>query len=694
MSSRIASLDSLMLHDAVLIESDLSYLSEYDWEAMTPSGFSLDSVKRRLQQGEYVVLSDAPRLPLFGIVDGKPTPNSEFGTSISVQTLALLTQRFGSAGSSVFYSADYKGNLHQSPPLDYIPDTSRVKEAKATPKPTLISDNFGKAPPKLELLLCYDDSEKTYASDVPYSVMFSDPDKTVIKGVLNDQGWAMVEGGPNYPAKVKFGEEAEKTAAESAIKIQYQQLDHALNDTAKQVANHMLIAKEKAKQTQLIEVTESFKLAVDNKIAALNAQSEAFDNLSYLAQTWEIAKATKEGASNGFTEYLPDLGDFGALMAAANIDITMLIEAISTGDIDTLEAKLQQWTARGGQGLTEARKTMETLILLLSDPTSREMLASVPKRIIAALPEDQVAELTAYQATQMGMDTAAIGAAGAVGSLVGGVGGPVAASVLFAATTARKGGKALEGTINIVADISKSLKKINNQHEAKPYKKENMLPLAKEGSGTTPNLTLREKDKHDNGHVHPALVRMNPYKAPCFEPSNQIKKNFKGDPKKLEGHYARQLKHQENGLNDLTIGEYQENRKRYKEMKREGTGKAQTDFRADFKDDLEASLKESYQQKMSPLEAEKLSVKRADEIMSNLAALHDPDMAAGGKDSVNRMGNASVNSSIGPQWTNKSKARQGKSRVQLMDEQVEAAAKRYGPDAKLNIQLERCSIRK
>ncbi|AQS38620.1 Putative toxin 43 [Shewanella psychrophila] len=187
---------------------------------------------------------------------------------------------------------------------------------------------------------------------------------------------------------------------------------------------------------------------------------------------------------------------------------------------------------------------------------------------------------------------------------------------------------------------------------------------------------------------------MKPYKAPCFKPGNQIKKNFKGDPKKLEGHYARQLKHQENGLNDLTIGEYQANRKRFKDMKREGTGPAQADFRAKFSKKLEASLEKSYQDKMSPREAEKLSVKRADEIMSNLAALHDPDMSAGGADKVKRMGNSSVNSSIGPQWSSESKSRQGKSRVQLMDEQVEAAAKHYGPDAKLNIQLERCSVRK
>ena len=697
MSIRLASVDSLMLHDAVLIESDLSSLSDSDWQAITPSGRSLDRVKSELEQGDSVVLSDTPTSPVFAMEQGQPLANSAYGNGISAQTLTQLTRRFESAGSSSLYTANNNGNLHPSPPLDYIADTSRIREVQSKPKPALISDNFAKPPPKLELELCYDDSEKTYASNVPYSVIFSDPGNTVIKGVLNDKGWAMVEGGPNYPAHVMFGDETGKTEAESALESQYQQLDNALTETANQVAQQALSAKKMLsdEQSKIAEVTATFKNAVDDKVSELNAQSEAFDNLSYLSQSWKLVKATKAGATNGFTEYLPDLGDFGKLMEAADIDITMLIEAISTGEIDALEAKLQQWKGRGELKFNAANQSMETLILLLSDPTSREMLASVPKRILAALPEDQVAELAAYQITQLGMDTAIVTGGTAVGTLAGGVGGPVAAAILLAATTGRKGGKALQAAINIVTEMSKSLKKINNQHDITPYKKQNELTLGKRSSTTTPNLSLREKDKNDKSNsVHPALVRMKPYKAPCFEPGNQIKKNFKGDPKKLEGHYARQLKHQENGLNDLTIGEYQENRQRYKDMKRKGTGPAQADFRAEFKNDLEASLEKSYQDKMSPLQAEKQSTKRADEIMADLAALHDPDMTAGGADKVNRMGDASVNSSIGPQWTNKSKSRQGKSRVELMDEQVKAASERYGPDAKLNIQLERCSVRK
>lgn len=677
MSIRLASVDSLMIQDATHIESDLSVLTDSDWQAITPSGRSPERVKSELEQGTYVVLRDSPASPVFTMEQGSPLASSAFAGGISAQTVSQLTNRFQSAGR-VGAAAPNDGNLDPAPPLDYIADTSQVKEAKEEPKPALISDNFGKAPPKLELQLCYDDSEKTYASDVPYSVIFSDPGKTVIKGVLNDQGWAMVEGGPNYPAKVIFGDEAEKAAAELALKDQYKQLDQALNNTAKQVADHLLAAKEKAKQTQLIEVTESFKLAVDNKIAALNAESEAFDNLSYLSQTWEIAKATKEGASNGFTEYIPDLGDFGALMDAADIDITMLIEAISTGNIDTLEAKLQQWKDRGGQGLNEARKTMETLILLLSDPTSREMLASVPKRIIAALPEDQVAELTAYQTTQLGMDTAVVAGGAAVGTLAGGVGGPVAAGMLFAATTARKGGKALEGTINIVADISKSLKKINNQHDIVPYKKDNELSLSK-GQPT-------RKDKDDEQKVKPVIAPR--HNVACF------KKNKKGSAEE----YDRQLKGQQDGLNNMTVKEYIDNRKAFDDIGRKGTGTAQAKARNKFKKDLikKYEIDINNEGEYFGKEALEKATELAVQDMKTLNALHNPDMVAGGfdgKDAKGKkilldLGDASVNKSIGSQW--KSKGTEKSSRVALMDIEAEKALADSGPNTKMNVDLHRC----
>ncbi|WP_298776782.1 hypothetical protein, partial [uncultured Shewanella sp.] len=68
---------------------------------------------------------------------------------------------------------------------------------------------------------------------------------------------------------------------------------------------------------------------------------QAFNNQSFLSQSWDMAKAAQSGAASGVTEYLPDLGDFGDLLDAADINVTMLIEAIATGDVDALEDKFQ-----------------------------------------------------------------------------------------------------------------------------------------------------------------------------------------------------------------------------------------------------------------------------------------------------------------------------------------------------------------
>ncbi|MGR5109787.1 polymorphic toxin type 15 domain-containing protein [Vibrio jasicida] len=191
--------------------------------------------------------------------------------------------------------------------------------------------------------------------------------------------------------------------------------------------------------------------------------------------------------------------------------------------------------------------------------------------------------------------------------------------------------------------------------------------------------------KLDNAMVK-SLRTMKRFKVPCFEPGATIKSKFKGKERELESHFARQLRHQEAGLNDLTVGEYIENRNRYKEMKRAGTGMVQEDFRKQFSRQLNSSLAESFKLKMSPMEAKKAAKQRTSEIMDNLAALHDPDMIAGGADKVNRMGNKGVNSSIGSQWRTKS-------RLTQMDEQAQRAFENLGPNTKMNVSLERCPLR-
>lgn len=58
-------------------------------------------------------------------------------------------------------------------------------------------------------------------------------------------------------------------------------------------------------------------------------------------------------------------------------------------------------------------------------------------------------------------------------------------------------------------------------------------------------------------------------------------------------------------------------------------------------------------------------------------------MIAGGADQIRRLGDRKVNSSLGSQWAKED-------RVAEMDRAAEDALKKHGPDAKMNVTLDRC----
>lgn len=162
------------------------------------------------------------------------------------------------------------------------------------------------------------------------------------------------------------------------------------------------------------------------------------------------------------------------------------------------------------------------------------------------------------------------------------------------------------------------------------------------------------------------------HEVKCF------KKNDKGDPDK----YDRQLADQEKGLNDLTVQEYLEGRKRYKDIGRKGTGaeqaKARAKYRKELTDKYETQLNE---QGITGQAAQTQAAKTASDKMSTLAALHNPDMVVGGKDVVTTMGDKGVNSSIGAQW---------KDRVAELDKAALEIPENERGNTKMNAKLKRC----
>ena len=62
---KVVNIGELILHDASNIESDTSWLSDDDWKALVPTAGSVEQVKRSLEVGDSVLLSNTPQRPLF-----------------------------------------------------------------------------------------------------------------------------------------------------------------------------------------------------------------------------------------------------------------------------------------------------------------------------------------------------------------------------------------------------------------------------------------------------------------------------------------------------------------------------------------------------------------------------------------------------------------------------------------------------
>lgn len=154
---------------------------------------------------------------------------------------------------------------------------------------------------------------------------------------------------------------------------------------------------------------------------------------------------------------------------------------------------------------------------------------------------------------------------------------------------------------------------------------------------------------------------------------------FKADkmPASKVGEFERQLQGQENGLNRLTVEEYLENTAN--PVKR--SPKAARQARLDLEIKLQERFQEELMQTIGPSDARAQAIKKARETMSSLAALHNPDLSAGGKDIIADFGDRQVNSSIGPQW---------KPKVANLKRSAEKISEDLRANTYLNVKLHKC----
>ena len=173
--------------------------------------------------------------------------------------------------------------------------------------------------------------------------------------------------------------------------------------------------------------------------------------------------------------------------------------------------------------------------------------------------------------------------------------------------------------------------------------------------------------------------RMKEHEVPCF-------RKGKGN-RASDIEYDRQLKAQQDALNQMSVGDYLTAREAYQRFGRHPDAAQKTaQFKKDFETDQREKIKE--QKILSGMDEELAATQAAREaadMMKGLDALHTPDMVAGGYHSPTPtgMGNASANRSIGSQWPQNT-------RVAGLDAAAREAVGELGETAAMNVKLTRC----
>jgi len=212
------------------------------------------------------------------------------------------------------------------------------------------------------------------------------------------------------------------------------------------------------------------------------------------------------------------------------------------------------------------------------------------------------------------------------------------------------------------------------KHEERLKVRPDLQPAgARTGSSLTPEPrsdSSRETDRP--GGKKP--LGMPEYKVPCFNARNLH------DSKIPE--FDRQLGGQERGLNDLTVDEYLRGREAFKagdKVRDPGVAKrARENLARDLTQEITLELRSK---EFSHREAHTLAMALTKEKMNTLAALHNPDLFAGGKDVISDFGDRSVNASIGAQW---------RQRIDGLDAVASKVDLNSRATSSVNAKLERC----
>ncbi|WP_395502397.1 hemagglutinin repeat-containing protein [Ectopseudomonas mendocina] len=245
------------------------------------------------------------------------------------------------------------------------------------------------------------------------------------------------------------------------------------------------------------------------------------------------------------------------------------------------------------------------------------------------------------------------------------------------------GGGSLIATLLVGAAGSKTVKVIKTKENTSPAKNHNpdSAQTDMEAGYPLPDRPVKDASKDPSK----AVPKMDEFTVKAFNPysSDKFKAMSPEQQKAFIKEYNKQLQSQQDAINRMTVDEFKSARDAYEKVGRNPDAvAAQQKFGKDFENSVRDSITESLMAKGKDFKtAFAEAAVRAKEIRSDLAALHDPDMVAGGWLSPEpvRMGDPLVNSSIGGSWP---------SRLKALDEQVSNAIANGSGQAQMNIRLE------
>lgn len=192
-----------------------------------------------------------------------------------------------------------------------------------------------------------------------------------------------------------------------------------------------------------------------------------------------------------------------------------------------------------------------------------------------------------------------------------------------------------------------------------------------------------------NDCVQCRTTRLPPKEVPCFHPydKNKFKQLAPEEKRQYLQKMAQQLQRQQEGLNTFSASEFKAARDAYTAAKGRNPKAAvhQQQTRDRYEQQLRRSLFNNYRHEHGSSKAAEMAKVRAEALMSKLAALHDPDMIAGGwlKPQTKVMGRKDVNSSIGGSWNQNG-------RVAEIDKAADEAIRQGRGNDLMNIKLAVC----